>query len=256
MTQVQMADRLRLYAREPVPHELALALLDDAQYELIDKLYWGFLKSLITIETSKTLDATSGYYNLASLTTTIYMSDKGLLGVKPHGDNYPFCKEISFEEYRTIVDVTSLNPMVVFTLLDPKYYMIGTKLYFLPWAVGDTTTIDAYFVKRPQVFSVSAIAETCSLEAELHPLIVGLACGAFPKSGIAKAKRQQALENIDQLNMRHPQTESWKKDVMSYFDPAAGFGAGGYRLFPSLVTTDGVITIQGVTGGQAITFQG
>lgn len=191
-----------------VNNTTALIDLNQAAQRLIEKLYSGYVTTLKKLVTAQALNATTGYFDLSTLASAIQNNEKGIIAVKIT-DGY-FCNKISFEEYRQLQDAK-------FSFLsdDPRYYVIGTYIYPLPWAVGDTTTIDLYYWRKMTAITLSNTA--CELDTELHDIIVGLSVRKYARvSKVAAEAYTQALEDIEDKNSRYPQTDSWRNDAMKF----------------------------------------
>lgn len=172
-----------------------------------------YLHELDTLATSKTLDSTSGYFDLSTLTAApVFIPERGLYGVKLTGKH--FATKKSFQEYRTLVNKDLYTP----SAYDPIYYLLGTKVYVLPYS-GET--IDLYYLTTPATIVYDPITSsndvTCNLSSDTHQMIVeyaaGLIFGALSNREQSYRKRaddcyETAYGMLDTLNSAAPPTES------------------------------------------------
>jgi len=183
-------------------------MLNEAQDLLIDLIGRDYIHVLPELDvelTELSLDS-DGAYDINDLSYELY---DGIIGgiryVKINGGYY--CDLISYEEYRFYTDNNKS-----FMTTDPKYYIIGDKIYVQPYTSGETK-IDLLITRQPPKMVQSSV--DCIFREKIRNIIVGLACKNFvDKTKSARRAFDSAIAEIEKLKTIHKPTDTNIKNVV------------------------------------------
>lgn len=145
MTLTDMIGYFRIYTQDTEKNDFSIdfiiQMLNNNQKRVLSILPRHIFPELDTSVLAQSL--TSGAFDLSGLTVSIYNKAQGLTGVKTSGGY--FCKRISFDEYRIMIDKETQGTFT-FETTKPIYYVQGTNIYIKPIP----TTIDLFYMKEPR----------------------------------------------------------------------------------------------------------
>lgn len=131
---------LALPKADDINDAMRLTFLNLAVEWAVPLLERHYLHELETSALAQALDSTAGYFDLSTLTTPVFMPERGLYGVKLTGGK--FATKKSFEEYRILTNKLALTT----SAYDPIYTIIGSRIYVQPFT---GQTVDLYYLKQP-----------------------------------------------------------------------------------------------------------